>query len=298
LTTEKVGYTGQRLDSETGLMPLGAGERYYSPLLGRFTQQDSLAGRLAQAQTLNRYAYVRNNPLRYADPTGHWGLGDILSAAGHVLKGAYNTVMEPFREAADVVTVIGAKAMGIDSEDVQLSSGLGNMQKQMINSGSSRSETVGTGLLEVGFGVGTVGVGLLARTQIQLAGEYNSGRMTLEEYNNASYENLGSGLAILGMSRLAGRGGAAEPLQTVGEVGTPRAGLAPLLSEAGRMEELPGQAGEVGARAAESAGEPMQFTIRGLREAAAEPQRSATSAEMFRALREEGVAGDNSGVGR
>lgn len=71
-SANQFGYTGQRLDSESGLMALGNGERYYAPTLGRFIQQDSFEGKLAEAQTLNRYAYVRSNPLRYIDPTGHF----------------------------------------------------------------------------------------------------------------------------------------------------------------------------------------------------------------------------------
>jgi RHS repeat-associated protein len=66
-----VGYTGQRRDAETGLMALGAGERYYSPGLGRFVQQDSWSGVADMAQSLNRYAYSLDNPLRYTDPSGN-----------------------------------------------------------------------------------------------------------------------------------------------------------------------------------------------------------------------------------
>jgi RHS repeat-associated protein len=70
-SANQIGYTGQRLDSETGLMPLGNGERYYSPALGRFIQQDSWTGMMTTAQSMNRYAYVNGNPLRFTDPTGH-----------------------------------------------------------------------------------------------------------------------------------------------------------------------------------------------------------------------------------
>ena len=66
-----IGYTGQRLDSETGLMALGNGERYYSPALARFTQQDSVTGGLMMPQSLNRYSYVHNNPFRFTDPSGN-----------------------------------------------------------------------------------------------------------------------------------------------------------------------------------------------------------------------------------
>jgi hypothetical protein len=39
---------------------------------GRFTSPDSFFGRKTNPQTLNLYAYVLNNPLRWADPTGHF----------------------------------------------------------------------------------------------------------------------------------------------------------------------------------------------------------------------------------
>jgi hypothetical protein len=51
-------------------MALGNGERYYSPALGRFQQEDSFGGSLGLPTTLNRHAYVSDNPLRYLDPTG------------------------------------------------------------------------------------------------------------------------------------------------------------------------------------------------------------------------------------
>jgi RHS repeat-associated protein len=66
-----VGYTGQRLDPETGLVAAGAGERYYAPGLGRFIQQDAWTGTAQMAQSLNRYAYAYANPLRYTDPSGN-----------------------------------------------------------------------------------------------------------------------------------------------------------------------------------------------------------------------------------
>ena len=43
-TANSIGYIGQRLDAETGLMALGNGERYYSPSYARFIQQDSVVG--------------------------------------------------------------------------------------------------------------------------------------------------------------------------------------------------------------------------------------------------------------
>ncbi len=61
-------YTGKELDS-TGLYYCEA--RYYDPQLGRFISPDTLVESLGNPQTLNRYSYVGNNPLRYTDPSGH-----------------------------------------------------------------------------------------------------------------------------------------------------------------------------------------------------------------------------------
>ena len=62
-------FTGQEKDQETSLMYYGA--RYYSPFLKRFTQPDTIIQNVYDPQSLNRYSYVRNNPLKYTDPEGH-----------------------------------------------------------------------------------------------------------------------------------------------------------------------------------------------------------------------------------
>ena len=64
-------FTGKERDNETGLDYFGA--RYYGNALGRFTSPDPFTvtpGRVIDPQQLNLYAYGRNNPLKYVDPTG------------------------------------------------------------------------------------------------------------------------------------------------------------------------------------------------------------------------------------
>ncbi len=63
-------FTGQKLDASSGLMYYGA--RYYDAAIGRFAQPDSIVPNPYNPQSLNRYSYVLNNPVRYTDPTGHW----------------------------------------------------------------------------------------------------------------------------------------------------------------------------------------------------------------------------------
>lgn len=64
-------FTGKERDGESGLDYFGA--RYYGSTLGRFTSPDPplLDQHIADPQSWNLYAYARNNPLSYIDPTGN-----------------------------------------------------------------------------------------------------------------------------------------------------------------------------------------------------------------------------------
>jgi RHS repeat-associated protein len=80
-------FTQKERDNETGLDYFLA--RYYSSTQGRFTSPDEFAGgpteifaavaahnptfyaEIAEPQSLNKYQYCLNNPLRYVDPDGH-----------------------------------------------------------------------------------------------------------------------------------------------------------------------------------------------------------------------------------
>jgi len=61
-------FTGEQIDGQLGLLYLRA--RYYDPDIGRFTSRDWLPGVESIPQTLNRYPYVRNNPVNAIDPSG------------------------------------------------------------------------------------------------------------------------------------------------------------------------------------------------------------------------------------
>jgi RHS repeat-associated protein len=62
-------FTGKERDAETGLDYFGA--RYYGSGMGRWMSPDEGAPDLRTPQSLNRYEYVRNNPLARVDPDGN-----------------------------------------------------------------------------------------------------------------------------------------------------------------------------------------------------------------------------------
>jgi RHS repeat-associated protein len=77
-------FTGKQRDSESGLDQFGA--RYYANSMGRFMIPDWAARATAvpyaefgDPQTLNLYAYVRNNPLFKADADGHGDAGTFCN---------------------------------------------------------------------------------------------------------------------------------------------------------------------------------------------------------------------------
>jgi len=72
-------FTGQEQIPDVGLVNMNG--RVYDPSLGRFLSPDPNIQSASDLQSYNRYAYARNNPLRYTDPTGYfWSeIGDYLS---------------------------------------------------------------------------------------------------------------------------------------------------------------------------------------------------------------------------
>ena len=84
-------YRGYYYDTETSLFWLSS--RYYSPELCRFISQDDVSYLdPTSINGLNLYAYCMNNPIMYADPSGHWieTVFDILSLSASIVEVVIN----------------------------------------------------------------------------------------------------------------------------------------------------------------------------------------------------------------
>ncbi|SNX59473.1 RHS repeat-associated protein [Streptomyces sp. TLI_55] len=101
-------FVGGTADDTTGLIHLGA--RDYDPAAGRFLSADPLLN-VSDPQHLNAYAYGRNNPLVFPDPTGlYWG-ESWISPIGH---GALDVagLVPGFGEPADLLNGVWYTAEG------------------------------------------------------------------------------------------------------------------------------------------------------------------------------------------
>lgn len=119
--------TQKERDDETGLDYFLA--RYYSSTQGRFTSPDEFVGGpdelyefeenasanptfyadLADPQSLNKYQYAYNNPLRYFDPDGHQGRGTL----NKIVNCAWDTQIGVDKVGLNLA--IGAQNIGADA---------------------------------------------------------------------------------------------------------------------------------------------------------------------------------------
>ena len=91
-TTDAINYYGYNAEStnvKTALQYLRA--RYYDTETGRFTSEDTETGEKEKPLSRNKYLYVLNNPLNYADPRGRF------------FKELWNTAKKGFKKAANWV---------------------------------------------------------------------------------------------------------------------------------------------------------------------------------------------------
>jgi hypothetical protein len=90
--------------------------RYYDPTIGRFISPDTIVPAPANPQSLNRYSYCLNNPLKYVDPSGlyyyDWYMAllqshdnpDLIDALGGIDEVSRNLAGEIYVPMITVIT--------------------------------------------------------------------------------------------------------------------------------------------------------------------------------------------------
>jgi len=87
--------------------------RWYDNRRGRFIQPDAIVPNPGDPQSLNRYAYVLNNPLRYTDPTGFFSEEEIMAYLG---VETWEEVLAMFGEGGIFEGAWGFLALLLDAE--------------------------------------------------------------------------------------------------------------------------------------------------------------------------------------
>jgi RHS repeat-associated protein len=80
------GYTNHVHDNDINLTYMQA--RYYDPIVGRFMGMDPVGVDLNTPAMFNRYAYANNNPYKYKDPNGEFGVTTVIGMVGGFISGA------------------------------------------------------------------------------------------------------------------------------------------------------------------------------------------------------------------
>jgi RHS repeat-associated protein len=152
-----------------GVMPLyHMGARFYAPTLGRWLSEDPAQGSYFEPMTLNFYAYVQNNPMRWIDPNGLDGcdLGCLNEQRQDAARQTLNLPEEQrvgaymeYREAAQALghetamdllrSFVSAQLSGVSSGYVATASGTGptTVTFDQVRSGY----VVGAGLYRTGI---------------------------------------------------------------------------------------------------------------------------------------------------
>jgi RHS repeat-associated protein len=205
-------YTDQEEDAETGLYNYNA--RLYDPALGMFISPDSIVQNPFDPQALNRYAYARNNPLKYIDPSGHVFVvddlivGAVIGAAIGAAIAGYQSGWDP--KAMAIGAGIGAVAgyMGFAGNalatEAALAAGCGSTTTAIAGAtvGGAAAGATSGGLSAAVYGGDVTkgilmggGIGALAGFSFGAIDSAYSGRWSLDRV--AAHTALGGGLSEL-----------------------------------------------------------------------------------------------------
>ncbi len=182
---DDIGYTGHKFDTDLDLSYMEA--RYYDPVLGRFMANDPVGFISTRPMTFNRYSYGNNNPHKYVDPDGEFGIiGFVIGAA---------------IEAAVQYVITGE----IDYKEVLIAGAVGAVTGGV---GGSLAKSALTGTISAGRAVATTAVvgGVANAAGTVVEGALDGERATMTEVaTSAALGAVGAGVgARIGNSVASG----------------------------------------------------------------------------------------------
>ncbi|MCH8911075.1 MAG: VCBS repeat-containing protein [Chloroflexi bacterium] len=206
-TAPEFGFTGQRSLQAAGIYDYGS--RMYDPALGRFLQPDSIVSEPFNPQSLNRYAYVLNDPINLIDPTGSTPTLTASNLLDFYNNGSFNTgTKSPSPQPFSFNISITANSDGV-SGTAQFTSG--NLQQQFSFSGdfSGGSESFSSQGGTIGATTGGPRIQDFVIGGFLAGGPRGAldGALAFFDSQDAFHESLGLQIGIVEPGLIAGPGG-------------------------------------------------------------------------------------------
>ncbi|HEX9985428.1 MAG TPA: RHS repeat-associated core domain-containing protein [Thermoanaerobaculia bacterium] len=137
--------------------------RYYDPHTARFLSRDPFPIDAMDTQSVNRYAYVKNNPTNYVDPSGEWGLRSLLDGTRARLQNLRDRVVarvytEPVRKiqtSLNIYKEVARGNVGAGASDAKRHAEAARRTTQEVGLGTAL--LLGTGNEVVALGLGRNG---------------------------------------------------------------------------------------------------------------------------------------------
>jgi hypothetical protein len=200
------------------------GARWYDAYIARFVSADTIVPDPGNPQDLNRYAYVRNSPLRFIDPSGHFilpaiGLIAVVAGGGAIVNWSFQVSDNHYNQGMSWADAVYHKNLD-EGEMVQAAAVAGSV--------ATTAATVGPALVIAG-GEALTGAGILAGSStLYYAGIHtaSAGETALAQlwmpYGTTS-SGMMTGARNRALSRLARETG--EEFTICGGYGESRAGI-------------------------------------------------------------------------
>jgi RHS repeat-associated protein len=156
--------------------------RIYDPILGRFLSPDPMIQDITDLQNLNRYSYVKNNPLSYTDPSGYFSLKKLF-------KGVAKVFTAPFKVVGQVISGLGGIIGGKIGEGLQ---NLGNSINKGAEFVEAKAEQAGQWVSENWKTLAQIGLQIAANALIPGVGSGIIGVLLSGAINATASSLIGS----------------------------------------------------------------------------------------------------------
>jgi RHS repeat-associated protein len=133
----KRGFTGHEHLDEFALINMNG--RVYDPTIGAFLSPDPFISNPYYSQSLNRYAYVGNNPLSAIDPSGYWSINNFTK----------NDMVGWLRTGSEIAMYVAAGVAGGPGAVAFVAFGMNTLNA--MEAGSDYSSALGAGIQAAAF---------------------------------------------------------------------------------------------------------------------------------------------------